>query len=506
MNTEKGTSFSLSNYEIDRWITQLLPEQVVRRVKMLPVKVEGDQLYVATTSPINLPAIDEVKLLTGLKVKPIIVSDYELSNSINEQFKAEQTSKQAIVDMAFQELGNSSMTASPEELHGVDEVPVVTLVNSIIRGAVNDGASDIHLEPQFPEMRVRYRINGLLYDITNVPKYIETSIISRIKLLADMDITERRRPQDGHIATNVGRKQIDLRVSSALTINGEKIVIRILDKENALIDLGSIGLSSEHETIFRSFISRPYGMILVTGPTGSGKTTTLYAALKELDTLTKNIVTVENPVEYQISGINQMQVNPNIDWTFAKALRTIVRQDPDIILVGEIRDFETADIAVNAALTGHLVLSTLHTNDAPGALVRLLDMGIPPFLTASATIGVVAQRLVRTVCPECKELYEPSEEEREVLGISGDDIKLARGKGCDFCHNTGFKGRTGVHEILEVDEDIRRLIIAQAPSGEVKRVAREKGMKTLSEMGREKVLKGTSSFEEVHRVIYIGEE
>lgn len=503
---KEQVNLTLSDQQIDKRIAQILPEETVRRLSMLPIRVEGDQLYVATVSPVNLPGIDEVRLITGLKVKPIIVARPELERAIGEQFSANQTSKQAIVDMTFQELGTTRMITPQEEILEIDDAPVVDLVNSIIKGAINDGASDIHLEPQFPEMRVRYRINGILHDITTVPRYIEPSIVSRIKLLADMDITERRRSQDGHITMTVGRKQVDLRVSSVLTVNGEKIVIRVLDKETMLIDLEHLGLTSEQHSKFKSFIDHPYGMILVTGPTGSGKSTTLYAVLKELDSVTRNIITVENPVEYQMNGISQIQVNPAINLTFANALRTIVRQDPDVIMVGEIRDTETADIAVQAALTGHLVFSTLHTNDAPGAVVRLVDMGVQPFLIASAVIGVIAQRLVRKICPQCKEYYRPSQEVLDILRAGPEVKELARGRGCEYCRNTGYRGRTGVYEVFEVDDDIRRLIIAQAPTSEIKKMALAKGMKSLSYNGRQKVLQGISTFEEVQRVVYLNEE
>ncbi|MGQ9608139.1 MAG: GspE/PulE family protein [bacterium] len=504
MESEQSTSFG--NIKIDKAVAQILSEEIVRRINMLPIRIEGEYIYVAASAPVNIPGLDEIKLLTGLKVKPVIVSKNELDRIINSQFSTQQTSKQAIVDMTIQELKTFREVSSPEESMDVDEAPVVALVNSIIRGAVNDNASDIHLEPQFPEMRVRYRINGLLHDVTTVPRYIEPSIISRIKLLADMDITERRRPQDGHITVNVGNKQVDLRVSSILTINGEKIVIRVLDKDTMLVDLNHLGLSDDQQRIFRSFISHPYGMILVTGPTGSGKSTTLYAVLKEIDSKTRNIITIENPVEYQMPRITQIQVNPAINLTFASALRTILRQDPDVIMVGEIRDTETAEIAIQAALTGHLVFSTLHTNDAPSAVVRLLDMGIQPFLTSSAVIGVIAQRLVRTICPECKEFYQPSKEELELLGTTRTDIKLAKGCGCPLCKGTGYRGRTAVYEIFEIDESIRRLIVAQAPTSEIRKMAIAKGMKSLSQMGREKILQGVSTLEEVHRVIHLGEE
>ncbi|MFC1717348.1 GspE/PulE family protein, partial [Candidatus Poribacteria bacterium] len=486
-------------------VAQILPEDVVRRFNILPIRIENDELHVIATEPLNLPGMDQVKLMTGLRLRPTIVSQRELSRAIGEQFSSGQASKQAIIDMTFQEMeiAQRADQVAPEEL---DEAPVVDLVRSIIHEAISDKASDIHLEPQYMEMQVRYRINGLLHDITVVPTKIQPAVVARIKLLADMDITENRRSQDGHISVTFSGRRIDLRISTVLTVNGEKMVIRVLDKESMFIDLGHLGMMDEQQEIFRSFISQPYGMILVTGPTGSGKSTTLYAALQELDSFTKNIVTVENPVEYQMTRINQIQVNPHIEMTFATALRTIVRQDPDIIMVGEIRDFETADIAVNAALTGHLVFSTVHTNDAPSTVVRLLDMGIEPFLTSSAVIGVVAQRLVRTICPECKESYSPSHDEVELLDLTDDSVKLARGKGCDLCQNTGYGGRAGIFEIFEVDEDIRRLILAKSPASEIKKAALAKGMKSLGEMGREKVLQGISTTEEVRRVIYTGKE
>ena len=504
MSSESGVD--AEDYEIDNYVSNILPEEVVRRLNILPVRMENDELQAFATEPLNIPGLDEIRLITGLRVRPIIVSQRRLSRTINEQFNSAQTSKQAIIDMTLQDLEVMSHRDSVVTLPELEEAPVVDFVNSIIRRAVNDSASDIHLEPQYPEMRVRYRVNGLLYDVTNVPRSIEPSVLARIKLLADMDITERRRSQDGHIGLHISGKQIDLRISTVLTANGEKMVMRVLDKETMLIEISSLGMSDEQQELYRSFISNPYGMILVTGPTGSGKSTTLYATLKELDSYTQNIVTVENPVEYQMPGINQIQVNELVGMTFASALRTIVRQDPDIIMVGEIRDFETADIAIRAALTGHLVFSTLHTNDAPGTVIRLLDMGVQPFLTASSVIGVVAQRLIRTICPECKEHYQPSQVEKEELELPGDVMELARGRGCSFCHNTGYRGRIGIFELFKVDEDIGKLILAQAPSNEIKKLALSKGMIPLSESVRQKVLQGISTVDEVRRVIHVGRD
>lgn len=505
LNLDAELEDNRKDYEIDRYVAQILPEEMVRRYNILPVKIEDDELHVITTEPLNLLGMDQVKLMTGLRLVPIIVSGKELARTIGEQFSSGQTSKQAIIDMTFQDM-QIAQRGDQASMPELEEAPVVDLVNSIIRGAINDKASDIHLEPQYSEMQVRYRINGLLYDITIVPRNIEPSVVARIKLLSDMDITERRRSQDGHMGVVVNGRRIDLRVSTVLTVNGEKMVIRVLDKESMFINMDNLGMFSEQKEMLRSFISQPYGMILVTGPTGSGKSTTLYAVLQELDSLTKNIVTIENPVEYQMTRINQISVNVYINLTFATALRTIVRQDPDIIMVGEIRDYETADIAVNSALTGHLVLSTIHTNDAPTTVVRLVDMGIEPFLTSSVVIGVIAQRLVRSICPDCKESYTASPDEMELLGLSGDPVELARGSGCNLCRNTGYRGRTGIFEIFEVDEDIRRLILDKAPASEVKKAALAKGMRPLSEMGRENVLQGITTTEEVRRVIYTGKD
>jgi len=409
--------------------------------------------------------------------------------------------------MWFQDLKTSEdADAEQERVIDTQSAPVVLLVDSIIKGAVNDAASDIHLEPSYPEMRVRYRIGGMLRFITNIPKHIELSVVSRIKLLAEMDITERRRPQDGHIAMSIDGRQIDMRVSTLLTINGEKVVIRVLDKESMLPQIDKLGMSEEQLALFRSFIDRPYGMVLVTGPTGSGKSTTLYAVLRQLDSLTRNIVTVENPVEYQMLDINQTQINPYVGLAFANVLRTILRQDPDVVMVGEIRDSETAEIAIQAALTGHLVFSTLHTNDAPGAVIRLLDMEIPSFLIASALIGVIAQRLVRTICSECMEIYQPSPAELQLLDLPEDGTAYKRGKGCSFCFGTGYHGRMGIFEVLKIDESIKRLILAQAPSNDIRKTALSKGMKSLRDMGREKVVQGISTIEEIQRTTYTEED
>ena len=503
----------LRDISIDPQVIKMVPEEVAQQYRAIPVKLEGNDLYIATSTPLNLPAIDEIKLIAGCQVKQMITTEKEIDQATNKYFKVEETSKQALIDMRLEELKEKKkekeeVVSVEEKIGKIEDIPVVRLVNNIINGALNAQASDIHLEGQVPEMRVRYRVDGILHDIMNVPKHIEAAVVSRIKVMANMDITEHRHPQDGHITIKKDAKDYDLRVSTVLTINGEKVVMRILDKSTMLIGLEKLGLSEYDEKVFRLLVSKPYGMILVTGPTGSGKTTTLYAVLSQMDAQARNIITIEEPVEYKLEGINQIQVDPLAKITFATGLRTIFRQDPDIIMVGEIRDRETAEIAIQAALTGHLVFSTLHTNDAPSAVARLIDMGVEPFLISSTIIGVLAQRLCRTICTECREKYVPTEEELAFLRDTKYEIrdtKLARGKGCDLCYNTGFKGRTGIFEVIKASDSIRKLILEKRPAVELRELAMKEGMKTLKQNGMLKILDGISTFEEIKRVVYVEE-
>jgi len=464
-------------------VVMMIPEDVARQYKAIAVKIDGDDLCVALSDPSNLPVVDELRLLTGCVIKPFQALERDIIQAIDQYYKAVDISKQALVDMRLEKLKASkdeSGESAEEQTRNIEQIPIVKLVNDLIGGGITAKASDIHIEPQEPEMVVRYRIDGVLHDIMNIPKHIKPAVISRIKILSNMDITERRRPQDGHIVLKKEGKEYDIRVSSMLTICGEKIVMRVFDKTAMLISLEQLGFTKEDEVRFKELAKKPHGMLLITGPTGSGKTTTLYALLKQLNSQERNIITIENPVEYKLDRINQIQVDEGINMTFATSLRTILRQDPDIVMVGEIRDKETAEIAIQAALTGHLVLSTLHTNDAPSAITRLVDMGIEPFLIASTVIGCMAQRLARRICLECK------------------------GSGCDSCYNTGYKGRTGVCELMIVSEDIQRLILEKKPASEIKLIAVKQGMSTLQENGKKKISEGISTAEEIKKVIFEG--
>ena len=511
----------LGKEKLDAQTIKMVPEELARRFKAVPVKLEGSNLFVAFVSPLNLPARDELKYVTNYEIVPMISTEKEIIQALDKYYRIEDVSKQALIDIRMQKLKERKVKeetiAVEEETGKVENLPVVRLVNDMINGAVRAKASDIHLEPQDPEMIVRYRVDGILHDIMTIPKHIEAPVVSRIKIMANMDITERRLPQDGHISIKREEKSYDFRVSTLAHINGEKVVMRILDRSTMLIPLKKLGLTEHDEGVFRRLISKPYGMILLTGPTGSGKTTTLYAVLSQMDSESKNIITIENPVEYKLNRINQIQVDPTTKITFASGMRNILRQDPDIIMVGEIRDAETADIAIQAALTGHLVFSTLHTNDAPSAVTRLVDMGIEPFLIASTVIGTLAQRLCRTICPECREEYTPSKEEQDFLRQTPDaqrpprrDVgeragmtNIARGKGCDYCYNSGFKGREGIFELMEITDEIRELILDRSSVIKIKELATKQGMKTLQQNGLKKVVDKASTIEEVKRVVYV---
>lgn len=499
----------LSDYKITTEIARLLPESVVRRNKLVPIKLEGGFLHVAMADPLNLAALEEAKLATNYQIKQIVATPKEISQAIEQHFSIQQTAKRILLEIATEgREAEEEILLADGRLKAKEEPAVSRLVDSIISGGISARASDIHLEPQYPEMRLRYRVDGVLHNIMTIPKAIEPSVVSRIKILADMDITERRRPQDGHISLNTDNKNYDLRISSFATVGGEKIVVRILDKSSMLFGLNELGTTPSDFAKFNALISKNYGIILVTGPTGSGKTTSLYAAINQMDKNTKNIITIEDPVEYRLEGINQSQVNPMAGITFATGLRSILRQDPDIIMVGEIRDLETAQIAVHAALTGHLVFSTLHTNDAPSAITRLVDMGIDPFLISSSLIGVIAQRLIRMICPECKEDYRPEDSVLQEISLSRPaegELIFARGRGCPFCFNTGYRGRTGIFEIMSITDQLRDLLTSRAPSNKIKDAAVGQGMVTLAQSAIGKIREKITTVDEAKRVVFIQE-
>jgi len=496
---------SLSEKDISNEALQLLSEEMMRRHFMIPVRIEDNTLVLAMADPLNIVAVDEVRLMTNYQVKVTIATERDITLILDKYFNIQRTAKEALLGMKIDDLKAplEKEIEAEQAVHQLDAGPVIKLVDTIIDGGINAKASDIHLEPQEFEMRVRYRIDGILHDILKVPRGVEASVISRIKVLADMNIAERRQPQDGHIAIKKDSKEYDLRVSSFPTVGGEKVVLRILDKSSMLLSLDELGMTREEQHVFQTMISRAYGIILVTGPTGGGKTTTLYAALNKLNTLTKNIITVEDPVEYKLEGINQSQINVRAGLTFATGLRAILRQDPDIIMVGEIRDLETAEIAIRAALTGHLVFSTLHTGDATSAITRLLDMGIESFLIASSIIGIMAQRLVRTICVDCKKRYTPGPEVIKELGLDRKGkCSFAKGNGCHYCIGTGYKGRVGVFELMQFSEGIKDLIGKRASASAIKAAAVKEGMNTLRASALKKVLEGVTTFDEAKRVVF----
>lgn len=497
----------LSNYVIDPEVISLIPEKIALRFKLIPLSKNDYELIIAMANPLDVYAIDFVRDYTKIKrIKSLLATEEDVLNAITSYYELGE------YDDIIEKLGTEIIFKEEEEeedlkkLEAISkEAPIIQLVSMLIVQGVKDRASDIHIEPNEKGLLIRLRVDGILHDIRTLPNTIKSAIISRIKILAKMDIAERRLPQDGRFQVKFGTREVDLRVSTIPTVLGEKVVLRLLDKSKGLIKLEQLGFIPEQLKEFKSIISKSYGIILLTGPTGSGKTTTLYAALNQVNSKDKNIITVEDPVEYKLARINQIQIKPKINLTFANTLRSILRQDPDIIMVGEIRDTETAQIAVQAALTGHLVFSTLHTNDAASALTRLIDMDIETFLISSSVIGVIAQRLVRVICEKCKEKYTPEKNVLSGLNIkdnSKDDgkVKLYRGTGCSFCKNTGYYGRTSIYELIVLDEAIRSLVISKASSNVIKAAAIKKGMKTLKDSGMEKVMQGITTIEEVIRV------
>ncbi|MGB4441715.1 MAG: ATPase, T2SS/T4P/T4SS family [Coriobacteriia bacterium] len=477
----------------------IVPKDLATRYTLMPVEIVNDELIVAMADPQNVLALDDLRIITGYEIKPAISTKDDILAAIGEYYKMATTMSDEDLD-ASAELEAMSL----EDLTEVtDEAPIVKLVNYIINKAVADRASDIHVEPQEKDLRVRYRVDGVLHEVMRSPKATQAAILSRFKIMADMDIAETRKPQDGHCALTIGGHKTDFRVSTLPTVYGERIVLRILRKDNIMMRLEDLGFLPSALERFESSFRKPYGAILVTGPTGSGKSTSLYAAINVLNEPTKHILTAEDPVEYRLPGVNQIQTNVKAGLTFARALRSFLRCSPDIILVGEIRDQETAQIAIESALTGHLVLSTLHTNDAAGAITRLTEMGVEPFLVASSVDCVLAQRLARRLCPDCKEQFKPAKQVMIDAGFPEDNLPetLFRAKGCKKCGGTGYRGRLGVHEVMLVTEEIGELCVREATAEAIRAVAVEQGMLTLKQDGLEKVRMGRTSMDEIVRVI-----
>ncbi|MEL6349569.1 MAG: type IV-A pilus assembly ATPase PilB [Myxococcota bacterium] len=503
-------SINLSEFEIDPDVLKLIPKEIVTRHQVIPINKTGNTLIVAMADPSNIYAIDDIKFITKYMIEVVVASEQAIAETIEKYYTSDINFEDMMLDFQEEDDEDFEFTDDFEEevdlldlRKSADEAPVVKLVNLILLDAIRKSASDIHIEPYEKQLRIRYRIDGVLYEVMKPPVKLKSAITSRIKIMSSLDIAERRLPQDGRIRMKMGRnKQMDFRVSVCPVLWGEKIVLRLLDKSNLQLDMTRLGFEEDVLVGFREQIYKPFGMVLITGPTGSGKTTTLYSTLSELNKATTNICTAEDPVEFNLFGINQVQMKEDIGLNFASALRSFLRQDPDVIMVGEIRDFETAEIGVKAALTGHLVLSTLHTNDAPSSISRLLNMGIEPFLVASSVNLIGAQRLLRRVCKECREPADVPRSALLELGVPPDqvdDFQVMRGAGCRVCNNTGYKGRVGVYEIMIMTEELREFVLNGASTLELKREAVRQGMKTLRMSALNKLRDGATSIEEVVR-------
>jgi general secretion pathway protein E len=505
LGMQLGLPFFPDLGEIDRELALKLPITYAKKSVVLPLRRENGTILAATSEPLNLSTIDDLAVLLGAGISLCLTSSEKILDMLN-RLHSEDMNKAEDTVQEMEEEDLSFLAAELDEptdlLEVTDDAPIIRLVNSLLSQAIRERASDIHIEPFEKEMVARFRIDGILYNILTIQKRFQASIASRVKIMSGLNIAEKRLPQDGGMRIKIGGKDVDIRVSIVPTAFGERIVLRLLYRESALLPLDQIGFAGDTLTRFNDLIERPHGIILVTGPTGSGKTTTLYAALSKINSPDKNIITIEDPIEYQLKGIGQIQVNPKIQLTFAAGLRSVLRQDPDVILVGEIRDGETAEIAIQAALTGHLVFSTLHTNDAAGAVTRLIDMKIEPFLISSSVMAILAQRLVRVLCKECREPYPITPAEISELEIKRgvDNAIVYRAKGCEACFNTGYLGRTAIYELLNVDDEVRQMIMKNSDASMIKALAIEKGMTTLRQDGADKILKGITTVEEVVRV------
>jgi type IV pilus assembly protein PilB len=519
LSEQLGFGFvDLKEMEVESKAVDMIPREMCEKNLMIPIFVSQNTLTVAMANALDVGAVDKMQSMSGMRIRPVFACASDIRRVLEKQSMSKIKSEKSVSTPPSSKLMNADVAlgrqapAFVEASSGVKRAqqeanlkPVIELVNQLVERAVEMGASDIHLEPEKARFNCRYRVDGILHTMSPIPLEEQAAIISRIKIMADMDIAEKRLPQDGRIRMHIMGRDIDLRVSTFPAIYGENMVVRILDRSGGLLKLEQLGFSKQNLEIYRKLIHKPYGMILVTGPTGSGKTTALYAALSEVDSAEKNVITLEDPVEYEIPSIRQSQINVKAGLTFAAGLRSVVRQDPDIIMIGEIRDKETADIAIHAALTGHLVLSTLHTNDAPSAAARLIDMGVEPFLVASSVIGILAQRLIRTLCPKCKKPYPPSKALLEQLQMGEDmvnrkDLTFYLEKGCAQCKNLGYSGRTGIYELMVPNEFIRELITKKSSATKIRDEAMRLGMDSLRSAGIEKVLNGVTSVSEILRV------
>ncbi len=512
-------SINLTYFEIDSAVIKLIPVEVAQKYMVVPLSRVGSTLTVASADPTNVFAMDDIKFMTGFNVEPVVASEASITEALEKYYgtphsielkrvyeQIAQVDKETSVDLDLEGIDDGKEISLDELQRSSEDAPIIKLVNLILSDSLKKGASDIHVEPYEKDFRVRFRVDGILYNMMNPPLKLRDAIISRIKIMAKLDISEKRLPQDGRIKIRTTfdgkKKEIDYRVSSLPTLFGEKIVLRILDRDVLPLDMSKLGFEESSMKKIETAIAKPYGMVLVTGPTGSGKTSTLYSALNKLNTPETNIMTAEDPVEYNFRGINQVQIREQIGLTFAAALRSFLRQDPNIILVGEIRDFETTEIAIKAALTGHLVLSSLHTNDAPSTISRLLNMGIEPFLVATSVHLICAQRLIRKICPDCKVEIKTPIQALTNAGFSQEDAKTVRtfkGEGCKTCNGTGYKGRIGMYEVMEIGEDIQELILVGASAREIRRKAVEEGMLTLRHSGLAKIKAGSTTLDEVLR-------
>lgn len=485
---------NLNQYSIDPELIQLVPKELAKRANLMPIRRDRNRLLVAMADPMDYFSIEELRMATGCQIEPSIAAKDDVFRTITKYYDLQESMEEALDDLVPTHLEDENQITD-------EDSPIVRLVNQIIANAVAQRASDIHFDPQETELKVRYRIDGVLSDERSLPKNMQNIITARVKIMGDLNITENRIPQDGRIKSVINFKPIDIRLSTLPTIYGEKIVMRVLDLSSTLNNLDALGFSTSNLKKFETMLKKPNGIVLVTGPTGSGKSSTLYAALNHLNDESINIITVEDPVEYQLAGINQIQVREEVGLTFATGLRSILRQDPDVIMIGEIRDMETAEIAIRSSLTGHLVLSTLHTNSAAESISRLLDMGIEPFLLSPSLVGVIAQRLVRRICRDCGELTTPTEYEQQIFTQYEVAItEVMRGKGCPSCNHTGYRGRLAIHEVFVVSEEIRKHILLESGSMGIRQIAREQGDNTLLEDGLAKIGAGLTTIEEVLRV------